>query len=118
MSNRYIQVDAGGISAIMPCKQLQVVDGIVTHNNQPVKCHWCKWSPMPEDITGVDGLLLGGFTPVTGLSKLAQRKRYRLAVHSCNNKRPNPLQVLTIGELKAEAKAPKAVAEAQPVEVG
>jgi hypothetical protein len=64
-------------------------------------------------------LMLGGFTKVAWLAQLAKRKHYRLAVHCCLNRRANPLQVLTIGKLKAEAKAPqRAVAEAQPVEVG
>jgi len=64
--------------------------------------------------------MLGGFTKVTQIAGLAQRQPYKLAVHSCRGCEAMPLQVLTIGNAheKAEAKAPKAVAEAVIVEVG
>jgi hypothetical protein len=118
MSYRYMQVDACGISAILPRKELVVSDDQVTCKGRPVRCHWCQWSPGSDDLKGVDGLLFGGFIKVNWLAQLAKRKHYRLAVHSCQNRRANPLQVLTIGKLKAEAKAPqRAVAEAVIVEV-
>lgn len=117
------EVSSKGISTIFPCKQLTAVDGVVTHKDLQVKCHWCKWSPRPEDITGADGLLLRGFTQVNGLAKLAQRRRpYRLVAHSCRGRKAKSLQILTIykpiGKPKAEVEAPKAKAEAQAVEVG
>jgi hypothetical protein len=82
-----------GISPILPVKELVVSAGVVTREGEPVRCYWCRWQPGTDDITSVDGLLLGGFTPVRDLAKL---KGSRLAVHSCYRKRAMPLVRLMI----------------------
>ena len=41
--------------------------------------------------------MLGGFTKVRWLAQLASRQYYRLAVHSCYQRRALPLVVLNIG---------------------
>jgi hypothetical protein len=115
------EVSSKGISPIFPCKQLYVVDGQVTHKGEPVKCHWCKWFLQPDDIAGADGLLLGGFTRVIALAHLARRRHYKLLIHSCQGRRANPLQLLSIagGEMEPQPQAKaKAKGKAQPVEVG
>jgi hypothetical protein len=117
MSDRYMQVDASGNSGIFPRKELVVTDGQVTCKGQPVRWHWCQWSPGSDDLKAVDGLLLGGFTKVNWLAQLAKRTHYRLAVHNCQGRQANPLVVLEIGA-ETERSLKRSEAEAQPVEVG
>jgi hypothetical protein len=52
-------------------------------------CQGCS----PDDLQGVDGLLLGGFTPVRDPAKL---KVCRRAVHLCHRKWAMPLVRLMI----------------------
>jgi len=76
-------------------------------------------SPGADDLKGVDGLLLGGFTKVNCLAQLAKRKHYRLAVHSCQGRQANPLVVINIANGNhAEAEAPQRAAAEGIVEVG
>jgi len=110
-----IHLKSQHLSRVIGCKQLKVVDGQVCYKGEPVVCRWCKWTPKANDVRGVDGLILGGFTKVRWLAQLAKRKHYRFAVHSCRGRQANPL---VVREVRAEAEAPqRAVAEAT-VEVG
>jgi hypothetical protein len=95
-----IELRSKHLSRVIGWKQIKVVDGQLTHKGEPIRCHWCKWTPGSDDITiikGADGLLLGGFTKVTQIARLAKHGAYRLAVHSCQRGQANPLVVLVVG---------------------